>query len=408
MSSFYSLNLMITILLLVLASPQPATSLKVPLFKNKNNLIVAEIPVGFQPTVTAYLTLDTLSPFTILDCSIPDGYDPNQSETSQLMYYNNSICIPPLHQSFSSDWCWFQFESAHGFYVFDLFASDMSDGRKALVPFGCINEYSPSSGKNNTTPVTGVLGLGQGHPSNFLTQSTLEKFAFTIPFHELPTASAVASANGFDPSLAFGPYATMPTNGTMCVQSTTILREQRAAAGAPIRDYYYLNLTGIIVGGYIVQGIDPKLFWPPSRGGSGFVLHTSSSQIVLPAPAYDAFRVVVVDLVRVLYGLDPVEPLAGYDLCFNTTDPVAMANVTPFFTPSMVLEFEGGVAHLKLLNGVPFQEVPDFGEWYYSCMLVVAGDERGGGKPSFVGLLDQIGYKFLYDLSTSGLSFTTG
>ncbi|KAM1052012.1 hypothetical protein ACFX19_034068 [Malus domestica] len=74
----------------------------------------------------------------------------------------------------------------------------------------------------------------------------------------------------------------------------------------------------------------------------------------------------------------------------------------------MVLEFEGGVAHLKLLDGVPFQEMPDFGEQYYSCMLVVAGDECGGQKPSFEGLLDQICYKFLYDLSTSRLSFTTG
>ncbi|KAM1038905.1 hypothetical protein ACFX13_034251 [Malus domestica] len=231
----------------------------------------------YKPTGKAYLTLDTLSPFTILDCSILDGYDPNRSETSQLLYYNNSICIPPLHQSFSSDWCWFQFESAHGFYVFYLFASNMSDGRKALVPFGCINEYSPSSGKNNIVPVTGVIGLGQGHPSNFPIQSTLEKFSFSIPLHELPAASTAASANDFDPSLAFGPYATMPTNGTVRVQSTTILREQHAVGGAPIRDYYYLNLTGIIVGEYMVQGIDPKLFWLPSRSGSGFVIHTSSS-----------------------------------------------------------------------------------------------------------------------------------
>ncbi|KAM2052185.1 hypothetical protein ACFX16_033710 [Malus domestica] len=247
------------------------------MFKNKNNMIVVKIHVGFQPTGKAYLTLDTLSPFTILDCSILDGYDPNRSETSQLLYYNNSICIPPLHQSFSSDWCWFQFESAHGFYVFYLFASNMSDGRKALVPFGCINEYSPSSGKNNIVPVTGVIGLGQGHPSNFPIQSTLEKFSFSIPLHELPAASTAASANDFDPSLAFGPYATMPTNGTVRVQSTTILREQHAVGGAPIRDYYYLNLTGIIVGEYMVQGIDPKLFWLPSRSGSGFVIHTSSS-----------------------------------------------------------------------------------------------------------------------------------
>ncbi|TQD92082.1 hypothetical protein C1H46_022314 [Malus baccata] len=170
----------------------------------------------------------------------------------------------------------------------------------------------------------------------------------------------------------------MPTNGTVRVQSTTILREHHAARGAPIRDNYYLNFTSIIIKGYMVQGIDPKLFWPPSPGSNGFVLHTSSSQIVLPASTYDAFRVVVVNLVKVLYGLDSVEPLAGYDMCFNTTDLAAVANVTPFFMPSMALVFEGGMAHLKLLDGVLFQEVPDFDERYYSCMLVVAGDECGG------------------------------
>ncbi|KAM1038904.1 hypothetical protein ACFX13_034250 [Malus domestica] len=69
----------------------------------------------------------------------------------------------------------------------------------------------------------------------------------------------------------------MPTNSTIRVQSTTILREQHAAEGAPIRDCYYLNLTSIIIREYMVQGIDPKLFWPPSHGGNGFVIHTSSS-----------------------------------------------------------------------------------------------------------------------------------
>lgn len=148
----------------------------------------------------------------------------------------------------------------------------------------------------------------------------------------------------------------------------------------------------------MVLGIDPKLFWPPSRGGSRLILHTSSSQIVPPASAYDAFRVVVVDLVKLLYGL---EPLAGFDVCFNATDPTAVATATPF----SCLQWFLNLAHLKLLDGVPFQEVPNFLGRYYSCMMVVA---RGGRKASFVGLLDQIGYKFLYDLSTLRLSFTTG
>lgn len=139
----------------------------------------------------------------------------------------------------------------------------------------------------------------------------------------------------------------------------------------------------------MIQGIDPKLFWLPSCGINGFVIHTSSSQIVLPTSAYDAFGVVVVNLVKVLYGQDPEEPPAGFDVCFNTTDPTAVVNATLFFTPSMVLEFEGGVGHLKLQDGVPFQEVPDLHSLNVFFFTIIEGLK---GRMNF--FIRKISFKF--------------
>ncbi|KAG1338371.1 Aspartyl protease AED3 [Cocos nucifera] len=171
--------------------------------------------------------------------------------------------------------------------------------------FGCLQTVTGAS-----LPPQGLLGLGRG-PASFPSQ-TRPRYAATFSYC-LPS---IRSQN-FSGSLRLGPAA-MPRR----IRSTPLLANPRRPS------LYYVNMTGIRVGGRPVR-IPPEAFaFDPATGG-GTIIDSGTMFTRLVAPAYEAMRD---EFRRRVQGGGAVTSLGGFDTCYSG----AAVKV-----PAVELEFEG-------------------------------------------------------------------
>jgi hypothetical protein len=248
-----------------------------------------------------------------------------------------------------------------------------TNGTRVSVPkiaFGCGNLNAGSLYNGS-----GMVGFGRG-PLSLVSQLGVPRFSYCLTSF----MSTVPSR------LYFGAYATLNTTNTSDsgpVQSTPFI------VNPALPTMYYLNMTGISVGGDLLP-VDPSVFTINDADGTGGVIIDSGATITyLAQPAYDMVHQAFVAQV----GLTLVNVTSPDDLdtCFKWPPP-PRKKVT---MPELVFHFEGADMELPLENYMLID-----GSTGNLC-LAMAPSEDG----SIIGSFQHSNFHVLYDNENSLLSF---
>ncbi|PRQ41984.1 putative nepenthesin [Rosa chinensis] len=340
------------------------------------------------PPLTINLALDTLFPFTwvqSVDCqkcfnvSPPfSNFDPKKSTTFQLLPpTNTTICSPPLaHLSAGAgSSCVYDAGYSRGIYGIDEFhllsplsSSSSSSSSTNLIAFGCgIRSMVDFDGGWGYNPIGGMIGLGKGHPSSIVSQLGSDRFSYCLPGR--------SDSHSGQPTLNFGSDAFIDASATN-VQTTPISGHEY---------YNYLNLTTITVNGDVVY-IMPET----SSRAKLVLLDTGEPTTWFVEDAYYGLQDGLVRYFAEIYGWKEPKIVypSVYDLCYDLP-----TNMSSIVFPKVAIQFLGG-ASLDLQDA--FKIFPDEHQF---CMVLKEG------APNVVGVYQQMGYRFLFDLAQSKLSF---
>ncbi|XP_050127347.1 aspartic proteinase nepenthesin-1-like [Malus sylvestris] len=342
------------------------------------------ITIGTPPQV-ANLAIDTGSAFTWVQsaecrkCIVTPlpGFDLRKSSSSRVLPYNHPLCVPPF-LSPRGRGCSYLLEYAdrtttEGLVGFEKFTF-LSEKGQQDVPLafglGLVNNIIFSvRDDDHPNPIIGIMGLGRDHPTSILRQLTLLRFSYCLA----PQFEATPSL------LHFGDDAKII--GATNVRSTPIL-------GGP-DDHYYVRLNGISLNGQLLP-IDPNLF---KLGGGGVVVDTGAPYSLIVDEAFQILRQAVVDYFYNMYQWQPIPKTArdDFDLCYDFH--------TVFTAPSVMLHFEGG--DMEVHKPSLFTVVEKKSEL---CMTILSlGTSEN--LPSIVGAVQQVNYKFLFDVGARMLHF---
>ncbi|XP_062016757.1 protein ASPARTIC PROTEASE IN GUARD CELL 2-like [Rosa rugosa] len=367
--------------------PQPPPA-KLLITQSRDLYFVVEINIGIPTQNFFNLALDIKNPFTWVGTS-----KPNISHSFLAMPGKDPLCLPPLFASATS--CAYDFGYARGIFGFDYFLGIESQ-TKAPFGWGIFTDEREEGVLRSTRDADGILGLGVGHPANLLEglgAATLGQFSYCLPMNFMIEESFLQITNSTDPqhhpaTLNFGENAAI--RGHRAVKTPIV----RLKGLAPTRDFSYLNLTGIYVNHHRLH-INTQVFHP-SQGG--FIVDTASPYTLLPEEAYKELRRAIHNFFSEQYpGLEPLkDPKSGFDMCLPTS-PLVLRR------PSIQLMFEGG-AKLVLNPATTFHEFEDLNEF---CLLILPRPSfhDGGSAPSVLGVLQQVGHRFHFDIHASILAF---
>ncbi|KAK9919650.1 hypothetical protein M0R45_028236 [Rubus argutus] len=341
------------------------------------------------PPLSINLALDTFFPLTwvqSVDCqdcfsvSYPlSNFDPKKSTTFQPLPPNNSIiCSPPIaHPSAAGSTCAYEAGYSRGIFGIDKFyLSPPSTGAAAnLIAFGCgTRSFVDFDVGWDFNPIGGMLGLGKGHSSSIITQLGSDRFSYCLPGRSL--------SHPGQPTLDFGSDAdaSLHASATNNIQTTQIFFDE----------FNYLNMTTITLNGEIVYTM------PETGAGAKLVfLDTGEPSTWLVEEPYFSLQDAVVRYFADKYGwkeprpsFDPEKGGIAFDLCYDIP-----ANLSSVVFPTVAMQFLGG-ASLELQD--VFEIFPEF---HAMCMVIREG------APNVVGVFQQMGYRFLFDLAQSKLSF---
>uniref|UniRef100_A0ACD5XVR0 Uncharacterized protein n=1 Tax=Avena sativa TaxID=4498 RepID=A0ACD5XVR0_AVESA len=304
-------------------------------------------------------------------------FDPAKSPTYKKLSCSSPMCDALYYPSCYKDTCVYQYfygdsASSAGVLANETFTFGTNDTRVTVpnIAFGCgsLNAGYLYNG-------SGMVGFGRG-PLSLVSQLGVPRFSYCLTSF----MSAVPSR------LYFGVYATLNSSNTSDagpVQSTPFI------VNPALPTMYYLNMTGISVGGDLLP-IEPSVFAINDDDGTGGVVIDSGATLTyLAQPAYDMLRQAFVALV----GLPLVNATSPDDLdtCFKWPPPPRKI-VT---MPELVLHFEGADMELPLENYMLID-----GSTGNLCLAMAASD---GG--SIIGSFQHSNFHVLYDNENSLLSF---
>lgn len=221
------------------------------------------------------------------------------------------------------------------------------------IEFGCTLRSEGGYGQGS-----GLVGLGRGKLS-LVTQLNVEAFSYRL-----------SSA----PSLiSFGSLASL-TAGSSSFLSTPLL-------GTPDLTFYYVGLSGISIGGKLVE-IPPGTFAMDANSGRGGVLFDSGSTMTsLVDPAYT----LVWNELLAQMGVQ-ASPSEKDDVCF-------WGDTSRTTFPSMVLHFDGG-ADMELPIGNYFPLMEGQNGVRGRCWSVLRSQDM-----TIIGNVMQRDFLVLYDLT---------
>ncbi|MCD7471878.1 Aspartyl protease protein 2 [Datura stramonium] len=333
------------------------------------------IGIGTPPKY-AYLVLDTGSDIVWIQCSpcrkcysqSDPIFDPSNSSS-----FAGISCDSPLCRRLDSSGCnsrnkcLYQVSYGDGSFTFGEFSTETFKFRKTSVPniaFGCGHDN-----EGLFIAAAGLLGLGKGKLS-FPGQAGSrfgQKFSYCLVDR---TSSAKPSY------IVFGESAV--TRNTIF---TPLLTNPK------LDTFYYVELTGISVGGTRVPSVTPELFKLDAEGNGGVIVDSGTSVTRLTRPAYvavrDAFRLGAKDLKRAPnYSL--------FDTCFD------LSGKTQVKVPTLALHFNGADVALPASNYL----IPVNSEGRFCFGF--AGTNSG---LSIIGNIQQQGFRVVFDLAGSRLGF---
>ncbi|KAK4723706.1 hypothetical protein R3W88_026485 [Solanum pinnatisectum] len=328
------------------------------------------------PTKYVYLVLDTGSDIVWIQC-LPCAKCYSQSDPvfdpSKSSSFSPVTCDSPLCRRLDSSGCnnrnkcLYQVSYGDGSFTVGEYSTETLNFRKTTVSnisFGCGHDN-----EGLFIGAAGLLGLGKGKLS-FPGQAGSrfgQKFSYCL-------VDRIGSAK---PSyIVFGESAI--TRNTIF---TPLLTNPK------LDTFYYVELTGISVGGTKVPAVTPELFKLDTEGNGGVIVDSGTSVTRLTRPGYiavrDAFRLGAKDLKR-------APNFSLFDTCYDLSGK-KQAKV-----PTLVLHLAGADVALPAENYM----IPVNGEGRY-CF----GFAGTNGGLSIIGNIQQQGFRVVFDLAGSRLGF---
>ncbi|KAH7284366.1 hypothetical protein KP509_34G051300 [Ceratopteris richardii] len=221
----------------------------------------------------------------------------------------------------------------------------------------------------------GVLGMGRG-PISFVSQvgaAVGRKFSYClVDFFRKPSLNSVLVAG--DPPLTM----------RVPLQSTPLLTNPFR------RSLYYVNVQEVRVNG-VALFIPSDLWKLDEMGNGGTVVDTGTTFSVFVEPAYQR----ILSAMSTSSPLPKVEPVEGFDLCFNSTGLKSLTDL-----PNLSIVFQKNVVFAPPATNI-FVDMPGS----LKC-LAMRGANRVFGF-SVLGNLIQQNFLMQFDLQNSMLSFTS-
>lgn len=208
---------------------------------------------------------------------------------------------------------------------------------------------------------SGIAGFGRG-PTSLPNQMGLTKFSYCLLSHRFDNSPKSSKM-----TLYVGPDSEDDKTRRL---SHTPFRRNPGDSDSVFKEYYYVTLRHIIVGGKRVK-IPYKHLVPGSGGHGGTIVDSGSTFTFMEKPV---FQVVAAEIERQMANYTratDVEGRAGLKPCFNLSG----VNSVPF--PPMAFQFKGG-ARMDLPVANYFSLVGDLSV----LCLTITTEEAQGAKPS--------------------------
>ncbi|KAE8098629.1 hypothetical protein FH972_016674 [Carpinus fangiana] len=239
----------------------------------------------------------------------------------------------------------------------------------------------------STRQPSGIVGFGRG-PESLPSQLGLSKFSHCLlsrGFDDTTESSDLVLYRGHDsaksPGLSYTPFHKNPITNN-----------------SAFREYYYVTLRKIIVGGKAVK-IPYKFLVPGADGNGGTVVDSGSSFTFMEGPIFEPVaREFETQMANYSRALD-VEARSGLRPCFN------FANLKTVNFPDLTFHFKGG-AKLTLPFVNYFALASNFS---VACLTIVTdsvvGPGLNGGPAIIFGNFQQQNFYVEYDLENERFGF---
>jgi len=304
-------------------------------------------------------------------------YDPAQSPTYRAIGCSSPVCNALYYPLCFQNVCIYQYfygdsASTAGVLANETFTFGTNATRVTVpsISFGCGNLNAGSLANGS-----GMVGFGRGSLS-LVSQLGSPRFSYCLTSFLSKVPSRLYS----------GAYATLnSTNASTSgpVQSTPFV------VNPALPTMYFLNLTGISVGGVLLP-IDPAVFAINDTDGTGGTIIDSGTTITyLAEPAYGAVRAAFVSQIKL--PLLNVTDASVLDTCFKWPPPPRQS----LTLPQVVFHFDGADMELPLPNYMLVEPISG------GLCLAMATSSDG----SIIGNFQHQNFHVLYDLENSLLSF---
>ncbi|CAN6217708.1 unnamed protein product [Urochloa humidicola] len=331
----------------------------------------------------ATVIVDTASELTWVQCAPCDSchdqqdplFDPTSSPSYAPVPCNSSSCDALQLAAGTSAAacggaaCSYTLSYRDGSYSRGVLARDkLSLAGEAVdgFVFGCgtSNQGAPFGG------TSGLMGLGRSQLS--LVSQTMDQFGGVFSYC-LPLKDSGSSG-----SLVLGDDSSVYKNSTPIVYASMVSSDNPLQSGP----FYFLNLTGITVGGQEVAG----------SSGAGKVIVDSGTVITSLAPS--VYGAVKAEVVSQLAEYPPAPAFSILDTCFN------MTGLREVQVPSVKLVFDGGVEVEVDPSGVLYFVSSDSSQ---VCLAMAA--LRSDYETSIIGNYQQKNLRVIFDTSASQVGF---
>ncbi|KAG0615471.1 hypothetical protein M758_5G044000 [Ceratodon purpureus] len=364
----------------------PAQDVETPLFSALTfgtGEYFAIVGVG-TPHRYIYLLMDTGSDITWLQCAPCKNcykqkntlFNPSDSSTFKVLDCHADLCLNLDVMGCMSNRCLYQADYGDGSFTMgelatDNVALDAATGRGQVVlsniPLGCGHDNEGEFGS-----AAGILGLGKGplsFPNHIDSSSSMPRasvFSYCLPDRE--------GDSNQRSSLIFGNAALADHAADGVIKFTPQLQNPHVAT------YYYLQITGISVGGNLLTTIPPSAFQLDFHGNGGTIIDSGTTVTRLLAMAYstvrDAFR-------HATDHLEFVGEWGPFDTCYDLGDQSSIK------VPTITFHFLGD-ADMRLPPSNYLVPVDNDNTY---CFAFIAS-ELG---PSIIGNVQQQEFRIIYD-----------
>ncbi|KAM0831432.1 hypothetical protein ACQ4PT_065545 [Festuca glaucescens] len=247
-----------------------------------------------------------------------------------------------------------------------LALKDGTGAAASAYTFGCLRAVTGGS-----VPPQGLVGFGRG-PLSFLwqTKDTYGSvFSYCLPSYK---------SSNFSGTLRLGPIG-QPRR----IKTTPLLYNPHRPS------LYYVDMTGIRVGGNIVPIPPSALAFDTATGSGGTIVDAGTMFTRLSAPVYSAVR----DTFRRRVRAPVSAPLGGFDTCYNVTVRV----------PTITFAFAGGAAVTLPEENVMIHS----SSGSLACLAMAAGSSDGvNAGLNVLASMQQQNHRVLFDVANRRVGFS--